>query len=143
MDSGRRAALGSPHDGYAAVLLTVALAAVIFGFGASQHFLSRVETDQWWWIPFAVAVIVGPVGYWAFKYYLRAHGANPLHGAPMPWLALTVAGIVLLTVFLEPLVAALGSYWLFAAAALVLATLTVAPVQLVLSKDPKRTSETT
>lgn len=142
-DSARPAALGSPHDGYAAVLLTLALAAMAFSLGAAQHFRATVEADHWWWISLAAPAVVVPIVFFALKYYLRAHGANPLHGAPMPWLAMFVAWLALVLYFLGPLVGALGSYWSFAGLCLILATLMVAPVQMVLSHDPKRTSETT
>ena len=142
-DSARPAALGSPHDGYAAVLLTLALAAMTFSLGVGQHFRATVEADHWWWISLAAPAIVVPMVFFSLKYYLRAHGANPLHGAPMPWLSIAVAWLTLILVFLGPLLGALGSYWSFAVLCLILATLMVAPVQMVLSHDPKRNSETT
>ena len=142
-ESARPAALGSPHDGYAAVLLTLALALMTFSLGAAQHFRTTVEADHWWWIALAAPAIVVPIVFFALKYYLRAHGANPLHGAPMPWLAISAAFLTLVLGFLGPLAGALGSYWSFAVLCLILATLMVAPVQMILSHDPKRNSETT
>lgn len=137
-------ALGSPHDGYAAVLLTLALAVMFFSFGVGRRFTETADGDHWWWVPFALAAVLIPVIHFSLKYYLRAHGGHGRRGyASMPAFALFVAFSFLIMFVLHSLMEALGSHLLFAVACLTIATLIVAPMQLVLSKDPNRDSELT
>ncbi|GGE65049.1 hypothetical protein [Nesterenkonia cremea] len=132
----RKPALGSPHDGYAAVLLTLSLAGMFFLFASSR------ASEGFWWILVATAALAPLLG--SFHYYLRAHGASPkTGGASIPLVTLIFAFILFSNTVLPAMAQGVGISWLLAFCCLIIATLIIAPLQLVLSKDPNRDSELT
>lgn len=135
-------ALGSPHDGYAAVILTLVLALTYFGFGTGR--LLSDAGDALWWIPLALFVAFGPAIWFSMKYFFRAHGLRERGSFPaMPGFTLYMALGALIMFVLPVLASAFETWWGYALASLVLASLTMAPVQCILSKDPNRDSELT
>ena len=138
----RKPALGSPHDGYAAVLLTLALTIICFSF-ATGRLLTEAH-EQLWWLPVALLAVLAPGLWFALKYFFRAHGLQERGGFPaLPAFAMYAAFFGLI-MFVLPLLAGVSeTWWIFALCCLVIATVVIAPVQLVLSKDPNRNSELT
>mgnify|MGYP006887171779 CR=1 FL=1 len=133
-------ALGSPHDGFAAVLLTLVLALVYFGFGTGR-LLTEAE-DGLWWIPLALLAVLAPLIWFSMKYLFRAHGWRERGGGFPAVPALSMyAAFGAMVMFILPLLASVfETWWGFGLTCLVLAALTMAPVQTVLSRDPNRHS---
>lgn len=136
-------ALGSPHDGYAAVLLTLAVGLFYFGLGLGR--LITDSQDHLWWIPLALVPVGVVLVVFPLKYFLRAHGIRERGGGfpALPALAMYAAFAALIMFVIPALAGSADNWWAFGLACLVLTTLTMAPVQLILSKDPNRNSELT
>ena len=129
-------ALGSPHDGYAAVLLTLSLAGMFFALSVGR------TSEDFWWILVSAGVLLPLLG--SLHYYLRAHGApKRAAGASIPHVTLYFAVMAFVLFVLPALPQSLGIGWHLAFSCLVIATLIITPVQLVLSKDPNPGSELT
>lgn len=80
----------------------------------------------------------------SLHYYLRAHGApSKRAGASVPQFTLYFAVMTFVLLVLPVLVQGVGITWHLALCCLVIATLIIAPLQLVLSKDSNRNSELT
>lgn len=133
-------ALGAPHDAYAATLLTVSLA----GFFA---LLQPAMDAPWLLAPWAGAVAAGMA---SFHYLKRAHRPAEAKGTAFqdpqnpktilamgPMLAVAFAVHQMNWLVLQPLHDEYGTSVQWAFACLVLATLVVAPVQAVISLNPK------
>lgn len=132
----RKPALGSPHDGYAAVLLTLSLAGMFFTLSVGR------ANESLWWLLVSAGVMIPLLT--SFHYYLRAHGAATKGtGASIPNVTLYFAGMTFVLFILPVLAQGAPSTGFLAFSCLVIATLVIAPVQLVLSKDPNRDSELT
>lgn len=132
----RKPALGSPHDGYAAVLLTLSLAGMFFLFAVGR------ASEGLWWILVAASALVPLLA--SLHYYLRANGASSkTGGASIPLVTLVFAFMLFAHTVLPAMAQGVGISWMLAFCCLIIATLVIAPVQLVLSKDPNRDSELT
>lgn len=136
-------ALGSPHDGYAAVLLTVAVGLFYFGLGFGR--LITDSQEHLWWIPLALVPVGVVLVVLPLKYFFRAHGIRERGGGfpALPALAMYAAFAALIMFVIPALAGSADSWWAFGLTCLALSTLTMAPVQLILSKDPNRDSELT
>lgn len=124
------------------MLLTLALTIICFGFGTGR--LLTEAHDQLWWLPVALLAVLAPGLWLTLKYFFRAHGVQERGGFPaLPAFAMYAAFFGLLKFVLPLLAGASETWWIFALCCLAIATLVIAPVQLVLSKDPNHDSELT
>lgn len=140
-----RQPLGSPHDGYAAVLLTLSIAVALFGVGAGRQVQEHADAQLWQYLPLVLLPVYAALIYASSAYFVRAHGGNlrqGLRGPAMPMLALFLALWVIYSVVIPVLANSLGVFG-YAAACMALATLLIGPAQYVLSKDPQKHSTTT
>lgn len=137
-----RPALGAPHDGYAAFLLTISAAAFFFGHG-SLPVLTELHSPTYWVLLLLNTVLLGGAVIGSVHYGMRAHGAVRVTGAAMPMMALLAAVLALFNWVLPALRASLDSHLGYAIACLTIATLAVAPLQAVISHDPRKNSELT
>ena len=132
----RKPALGSPHDGYAAVLLTLSLAGVFFALTFGR------DDNNFWWLLVSAGAMIPLLA--SLHYYLRAHGApSKGSGASIPKVTLIFAYMMFILQVLPDMAEGMSSTGHLAFACLIIATLIIAPMQLVLSKDPNRDSELT
>ncbi|GAA3063484.1 MULTISPECIES: hypothetical protein [Actinomycetes] len=140
--SPEKPALGAPHDGWAAFLLTVSATAFFFGHG-SLPVLSEDRSTGYWILFLLNTVLFGGAVIGSIHYWMRSHGATRLTGAAMPMMALTAALMAVLMWVLPHLRDSLNSHVGYALACLAIATLAVAPLQSVISHDPQKHSELT
>lgn len=136
LEKPTKPALGSPHDAYAAVLLTLSLAGMFFTLSVGR------ANESFWWLLVSAGVMIPLLT--SFHYYLRAHGAATKGtGASIPRVTLYFAVMSFVLFILPALAQGVPSTGFLAFSCVVIATLIIAPVQLVLSKDPNRDSELT
>lgn len=127
-------ALGPPHDTYAALFATVALASVLFFSG-----WTRVEPDWTGWVGFigSFVVLISLVHYWQRAYGFASRGWG---SAPMGAVIAAIFGFMLVNQIVAP---AVYSYYvdegLFGVlvACLAIALLFVAPLRAALGKAMK------
>ncbi|MDS2171157.1 hypothetical protein Q7C18_00395 [Nesterenkonia sp. CL21] len=133
-----RPALGSPHDGWATVLLTAAVALFFFGMTLARSWPPALADASW--SPILAGVVLTPPLLASFHYYRRAHGSRLRRAAGLPLVALIIAaGILQLAVF-PALYDSLGSIPLFGLCCLTIATVAIAPLQMVISHGAEQST---
>lgn len=133
----------SRQSGYSATLLTFALGIVYFAFGMGRAFTESQGGGVW--VPMVVTGLAIALLVPFLRYYMRVHGMWRLSRgfAALPGAAMAGAFMALTMVILPALSSAMETWWSFGLVCVVLATLTTAPAQLALSRDPNRYSEVT
>lgn len=133
----------SRQSGYSATLLTFALGTVYFAFGMGRAFAESQGGGVWG--PMVVTGLAIALLVPSLRYYMRVHGIwRASRGfAALPGAAMAGAFMALTMIVLPALSNAMETWWSFGLVCVVLATLTTAPAQLALSRDPNRYSEVT